>query len=105
MPPGGYTRIIGAYDEDSIKWIELQPCIAGRASLLQSHEQVELTPLEISKSYNAPLYALSDIVLVKALCQCRSRAIFFLTLDSNSSLHVECLVPLSRICKHTLLLS
>ena len=72
--------------------------MAGKASSLQSHERVELTtPLEISKNYNAPLYALSDIVLVETLCS--SQAIFFLTLDDNSRFHVECLLPLSRICK------
>ena len=56
-----------------------------------------LTPLEISKNYNAPLYVLSDIAPVEALC--RSLAIFSLTLDGNSNFHVECLVPLNRICK------
>ena len=72
--------------------------MAGKASSLQSHERVELTtPLEISKNYNAPLYALSDIVLVETLCS--SQAIFFLTLDDNSRFHVECLLPLSRIKK------
>ena len=97
VPPGGSTSIIGAYDEDCIRWIELPPCIAGKASSLQSHGRVELIPLEMSRNFNAPLHALSDIVLVEALC--RSRAIFSLTLDGNSSFHVECLVPLSRICK------
>ena len=82
LPPGDSTRIIGAYDEDSIKWIELSPLIAGKASSLQSHERVELTPLEVSKSYNAPLYALFGIVLVEALC--RSQAIFSLTLEENA---------------------
>ena len=86
-----------AYDEDSIKWIELLPYISGKASSLQSQKQVELTPFEMSKNYNAPLYALSDIVLVEALC--RSQAIFFLTLDGNSNFYVECLVHLRRICK------
>ena len=43
VPPGGSTCIIGAYDEDSIRWSELPPCIAGKASSLQSHERVELT--------------------------------------------------------------
>ena len=51
----------------------------------------------MNRNFNAPLHALSVIVLVEALC--RSRAIFFLTLDGNSSFHVEWLVPLSRICK------
>ena len=100
LPPGDSTGIIGAYGEDSIRWIELPPCIAGMASSLQPHEREELTRLEISRNYNAPLHPLSDIVLVEALC--RSRAIFYLTLDAvdgNSSFHVECLVPLSRICK------
>ena len=31
-PPVGSTRIIGAYEEDSIKWIALPACIAGKAS-------------------------------------------------------------------------
>ena len=97
VPHGGSTGIIGAYDEDSTRWIELPPCIAGKASSLQSHGRVELTPQEISRNFDAPLHALSDIVLVEALC--RSRAIFSLTLDCNSSFHVECLVLLSRICK------
>ena len=87
VPPGGPTRMIGAYDEDSSKWTELPPCIAGKASSLGSHERVELTPLEISRYYYAPLHALSDIVLVEALC--RSRAIFSLTLDGNNSFHVD----------------
>ena len=40
VPPDGSTRVIGAYDEDSIKWIELPPCIVGKAPSLHSHEQV-----------------------------------------------------------------
>ena len=50
VPPNGSTVIHtchwGVY-EDSVKWIELPPCIAGKASSLQSHEGVELYPLEI----------------------------------------------------------
>ena len=42
VPPGGSTSIIRAYDEDCLRWIELPPCIAGKASSLQSHEYMEL---------------------------------------------------------------
>ena len=73
VPPDGFTHVTGAYAEDRIKWIdlELQPCIAGKAYSLQSHEQVELSPLEIWKTCSAPLHALrlSYIVIVEALCK------------------------------------
>ena len=40
--PGDSTRVTGAYDEDGIKWIELPPCIAGKASSLESMKEWSL---------------------------------------------------------------
>ena len=47
--PCGSASVYGAYDEDSIKWIEHSPCIAGKTSSHQSHERVELSPLASSR--------------------------------------------------------
>ena len=41
--------------EYSMEGIQLPPCIAGKASSLQSDNHLELTPLEILRNYNAPL--------------------------------------------------
>ena len=84
--------------ENSIYWIELLPCIAEKASSFHSHEQVKLTPLQILKIYKC------SIVCSVSHCSCQSPVqitsnLLSLTRDCNSSFHVECLVPLSRICK------
>ena len=95
MPPSDLPRVDGAYDKTCIRWVDLPPCIVGKASSLESHERVELISLVLSKDYDAPLQSLCNSVLIDALC--RSRAIFSITLDGNRAFHVECLVPLSKV--------
>ena len=95
MPPSDLPRVAGAYDKTCIRWVDLPTCIVGKASLLESHERVELISLVLSKDYDAPLQSLSNRVLMDPLC--RSRAIFSITLDGNRTFHGECLVPLSKV--------
>ena len=94
MPPSDLPRVDGAYDKTCIRWVDLPPCIVGKASSLESHERVELISLVLSKDYDAPLQSLSNTVLIDALC--RSQAIFPITPDGNLTFHVECLDPLTQ---------
>jgi len=42
MPPNDLPRVAGAYEKTCIRWVDLPPCIAGKATSLESHERVEL---------------------------------------------------------------
>ena len=78
MPPIDLSRVAGAYVKTCIRWVDLLPCIVGKACSLESYKRV--ISLVLSKDYDAPLQLLSNTVLIDALC--RSRAIFSITLES-----------------------
>ena len=51
----GFLYVTGAYDEACIRWVDRQPCIVGKASLLESQQQLELIQIVISKDWDAPV--------------------------------------------------
>ena len=97
IPPSDLPRDAGAYDKTCIRWVDLPPCIVGKASSLESHERVELISLVLSKDYDAPLLTLYNTALIDALCSSRGIFRVSITLDGNRTFHVDCLVPLSKV--------
>ena len=75
--------------------IRLPPCIAGFMKSVAPHGQVELITPPLIPRGTTPLHEISDSALITELCRLRST--FSITLDGNTFLLVECLVPLSRI--------
>ena len=62
--PSDIPRVPGGNDETCIRWVDLPNCNMGKASLLESHELVELISLELSKDYDTPLQRWSNTVLL-----------------------------------------
>ena len=94
------------YCEACIRWADHPPCIhciVGKASSLESHERVELIQLVFLKDFDALWRAVSNTVLIDALC--RSREVFAIILDCSNKFHIECLVLLSKFTKNILLTS
>ena len=75
----------------------LPPCIVGQVRSMASHDCMELEQV-VSAHEQTELGVVPDSQLADALC--RSRSVFSFTLDGQSQLTVECLVPLRRVWQH-----
>ena len=53
VPPTNPPTVTGTYDKTCIIWVDLPQCIVGNASVLESHERVELISPVLSKDLDA----------------------------------------------------